>query len=115
VVLVRPDIATDDVAGIAASVGVLTAVGGRTSHAAVVARHLGKVCVVGCADLHVDPVRRRAVLGPHTLAEGDPITLDGESGCVYAGVVGVSRETPDAALAEVARWRRALAGPLTTP
>ena len=113
VILVRPDIATDDVAGIAAAAGVLTAQGGRTSHAAVVARHLGKVCVVGCADLHIDLSRRRATLGAHTLSEGDPITLDGDSGCVYAGIIPVRRERPEAALADVARWQQAASANLT--
>jgi len=108
VILVRPDIATDDVAGIAAAAGVLTAVGGRTSHAAVVARHLGKVCVVGCTELHIDLARRRATLGAHGLSEGDPVTLDGETGCVHAGVVPVTRERPEALLAVVEQWRRDL-------
>lgn len=112
VILVRPDIATDDVAGIAAASGVLTAAGGRTSHAAVVARHLGKVCVVGCRALTVDEARRRAVLGNTTLVEGDRITLDGESGGVYAGVVEVTIERPEEALAEVARWQQAVSDPL---
>ena len=114
VILVRPDIATDDVAGIAAAAGVLTAVGGRTSHAAVVARHLGKVCVVGCRDLRIDPTRRCGTIGAHALGEGDVITLDGESGAVYAGLLAVSRETPDEALAEVARWSRSLSSATRT-
>jgi pyruvate,orthophosphate dikinase len=105
VILVRPDIATDDVAGISAASGVLTSAGGRTSHASVVARHLGKVCVVGCRALEVDVVGRRAVIGGRTIHEGDVITLDGEGGGVYAGTVGVTHERPDEALAEVSRWR----------
>jgi pyruvate,orthophosphate dikinase len=109
VVLVRPDIVTDDVAGIAAASGVLTAVGGRTSHAAVVARHLGKVCIVGCEGLHVDPGRRRAGIGSHAIAEGDLITLDGETGAVYAGEIPAACERPEAALAQVAEWRLAAA------
>jgi pyruvate,orthophosphate dikinase len=105
VILVRREIATDDVAGIAAAAGVLTSAGGRTSHAAVVARHLGRVCLVGCADLRVDAARRRCTLGARTLAEGEVITLDGETGKVYAGRLPVTRERPTAALAEVERWR----------
>ena len=54
VILVRHDTSTDDVAGFAASAGILTAIGGRTAHAAVVARQLGKVCLVGCRDLKID-------------------------------------------------------------
>ena len=105
VILVRPDIATDDVAGIAAATGVLTTAGGRTSHAAVVARHLGRVCLVGCGDLRVDTARRRCTLGGRSLAEGDVITLDGESGRIYEGHLPVTRERPAEALGEVERWR----------
>ena len=57
-ILVRHDISTDDVAGLAAAEGVLTMLGGRTSHAAVVARQMNKVCIVGCRDLVIDRNRR---------------------------------------------------------
>jgi pyruvate,orthophosphate dikinase len=105
VILVRDDLTTDDFAGLAASAGILTANGGRTSHAAVVARQLGKVCLVGCAALRVDEASRRCTLGSRTFAEGEAITLDGESGLVYAGFVHAVTETPDAALAEIRQWR----------
>ena len=105
VVVVRPDLTTDDVAGLAVSAGILTTHGGRTSHAAVVARELGKVCLVGCATLRVDETRRRCWLGGRSFVEGDVITLDGESGLVYAGAVPTVAERPDAALADVERWR----------
>jgi pyruvate,orthophosphate dikinase len=104
VILVREDLSTDDFAGLAASSGVLTAHGGRTSHAAVVARQLGKVCLVGCAALRVDEAAQRCTLGSHTFAEGEAITLDGESGLVYAGFAHAVTETPDAALAELRQW-----------
>jgi pyruvate,orthophosphate dikinase len=105
VVMVRSDLTTDDIAGLAASVGILTTLGGRTSHAAVVARQLGKVCLVGCSSLQIDEVRRRCVVGARSFAEGDLITLDGESGQVYAGGVPTVAERPEAALQEVRRWR----------
>jgi pyruvate,orthophosphate dikinase len=105
VILVRQDIATDDVAGLAVSAGILTALGGRTSHAAVIARHLGKVCLVGCSALQVDDIRRRCWFGERRFVEGDVITLDGESGRVYAGAVPAVTERPEAALAEVRRWQ----------
>jgi len=105
VVLVRPDIAAGDLAGIAAAAGVLTASGGRTSHAAVVARQLGKVCVVGCTDLHVDREARVCTLGARVLHEGDVITIDGGSGLIYAGGAEVVVERPDDALAIVDSWR----------
>jgi pyruvate,orthophosphate dikinase len=80
------------------------ALGGRTSHAAVVARHLGKVCLVGCSSLQVDEVRRRCSFGARRFVEGDVITLDGESGRVYAGAVPSVTERPEAALTEVRLW-----------
>lgn len=105
VILVRMETATDDIAGINAAAGLLTAFGGRTSHAAVVARERNKVCLVGCTALAVDLAKRRFSLGERTLAEGDLICLDGESGNVYAGRPRVEHERPLALLAEVARWK----------
>jgi pyruvate,orthophosphate dikinase len=107
VILVRPDLTTDDVAGLAVSAGILTAHGGRTSHAAVVARQLGKVCLAGCPSLHIDEIRRRCSFGSRSFSEGHEITLDGESGLVYAGAVPAVSERPEAALAEVRRWHAA--------
>ena len=105
VILVRPDLTTDDVGGLAAAAGVLTRFGGRTSHAAVVARQLGKVCLVGCADLRVDEAARVCSIGTTLLREGDEITLDGESGFVYGGRVPIVTERPEEDLALVGRWR----------
>jgi pyruvate,orthophosphate dikinase len=105
VVLIRTDIATDDIAGLAAAGGILTARGGRTSHAAVVARQLNKVCVVGCRELRIDPDERVCVLGTETIREGDLVSLDGDSGRVYAGKVEVTRVVPTEYLNEVARWK----------
>jgi pyruvate,orthophosphate dikinase len=107
VILVRENLTTDDFVGLAASEGLLTANGGRTSHAAVVARQLGKVCLVGCATLRIDEASRRCTLGSRTFAEGEAITLDGDSGLVYAGFVQAVSETPDDALAEIRQWRLA--------
>jgi pyruvate,orthophosphate dikinase len=104
VILVREDLSTDDFTGLAASAGILTAHGGRTSHAAVVARQLGKACLVGCATLRIDEAARRCTFGSRTFAEGEAITLDGESGLIYAGFVRAVNETPDAALAEIRKW-----------
>ncbi len=105
VILVRDEISTVDIEGIAAAAGVLTAVGGRTSHAAVVARQLGKVCLVGCRDLQVDAGARTCMIGKENFREGDALTLDGDAGRVYAGSLPVVRERPIAELAELARWR----------
>ena len=113
-ILVRPDISAADVEGIAKAEGVLTAVGSRTAHAAVVARNLDKVCLVGCAALTVEPEARRGRIGGQPLAEGDELTLDGEAGCVYRGRLPVITERPDAELAELARWRALGHAPILT-
>ena len=105
VILVRDSISTSDIDGITAAVGVLTAAGGRTSHAAVVARQLAKVCLVGCRGLRVDVEAKACTIGGRRLFEGDTLTLDGDAGTIYAGMIPVVRERPEAELAEVARWR----------
>ena len=105
VILVRPDISPDDIAGLASAAGIITARGGRTSHAAVVARQMGKACVVGCATLQVDIERRCCSFGDHTLREGAAMTVDSDSGCVYAGRVPVVIERPVEALATIEGWR----------
>ncbi len=104
-ILVRPDIATSDIAGLAASAGVLTARGGRTSHAAVVARQLNKVCIVGCRELTIQEYDKGCHLGDVPVREGDLISLDGDSGEVYAGEVAVVVEEPTRYLREVDRWK----------
>ncbi len=84
VVLVRVETNPNDVHGMFASRGVLTAKGGATSHAAVVARGMGKPCVAGCEALEIDMRNRRATLGGKPIAEGDWITIDGTTGDVIA-------------------------------
>jgi pyruvate,orthophosphate dikinase len=106
VVLVREEMSTADIAGIARSAGVLTAKGNRTSHAAVVARQLGKPCVCGCGGLSIDMARRVAVFGEHTLAEGETITLDSNTGRVYAGAAEIVAERPTEWLDEIRQWSR---------
>ncbi|SDC94857.1 PEP/pyruvate-binding domain-containing protein [Paraburkholderia lycopersici] len=87
VVLLRQDADTADIAALQASTGLLTRNGTRTAHAAVVARQMGKVCLVGCPDLVIDEVARSVRFGDTTLREGDPVTLDGDTGAVYAGAM----------------------------
>jgi pyruvate,orthophosphate dikinase len=87
VILVRRDAETADLAALELAVGLLTQRGARTSHAAVVARQLGKVCLVGCTEMQLDEQARTLTLGGITLHEGDGITLDGNDGAVYTGVV----------------------------
>ena len=87
--------------------GLLTGSGGRTSHAAVVARELGKPCVVGATGVDIDLDRRRVRIGGQEFAEGDEISIDGESGRVFAGAVQIEEERPTAELAIVAGWQAA--------
>jgi pyruvate,orthophosphate dikinase len=105
VILVREDTSTDDVAGIAGAAGILTARGGRTAHAAVVARQMGKVCLVGCRELAIDLAKRSCSIGGKSLREGQVISLDGSAGDVYFGAVDIVREKPERELAAVASWR----------
>jgi pyruvate,orthophosphate dikinase len=87
VILVRWETTPDDIHGVIQSKGVLTAHGGMTSHAAVVARGMGKPCVAGCEDLEIDIGTRTVRLGGHELNEGDVITIDGSTGRVIVGDV----------------------------
>ena len=103
VVLVRKDAETSDVAALQASRGLLTQRGARTSHAAVVARQLDKVCLVGCEALVIDPAGQWVRLGEAELSAGETITLDGHQGQVYRGAVQVT-QVPDAEL--LARFER---------
>jgi pyruvate,orthophosphate dikinase len=105
VILVREDTSTDDVAGIASASGILTARGGRTAHAAVVARQMGKVCLVGCRELAIDLAKRSCSIGGKLLREGQMLSLDGGAGGVYAGSVDIVRAKPERELALVASWR----------
>lgn len=108
VVLVRRDAETADLAALELAQGLLTQRGARTSHAAVVARQLGKVCLVGCETLEIDASERRVRLGDRTLREGDVVTLDGNTGAVYAGAARIVSERPLALLARLARLQDAL-------
>jgi pyruvate,orthophosphate dikinase len=87
VVLVRWETTPDDIHGLIHAVGVLTAHGGMTSHAAVVARGMGKPCVAGCEALSIDPAAHTITLGAQTLSEGDVLTIDGGTGAVIVGEV----------------------------
>src|SRR2546421_837143 len=87
VILVRWETTPDDIHGMIAAQGILTAHGGMTSHAAVVARGMGKPCIAGCEDLSVDAAAKKATIGGHELGEGDTITIDGSSGRVMIGEV----------------------------
>ena len=85
VLLVRNETSPEDILGMQASSGILTARGGMTSHAALVGRQMGKVCVVGAGELEIDAVARRMHVAGKTFSAGDWISIDGSSGEVYAG------------------------------
>lgn len=87
VILVRIETSPEDIRGMNASRGILTARGGMTSHAALVARQMGKVCVVGCSDLEVDYQKRRMIVGDRVIREGNYVSLDGTTGEVYLGQI----------------------------
>ncbi len=87
VILVRHETSPEDIHGMNAAVAILTATGGMTSHAAVVARGMGKCCVVGCGDIKISYVQKQFKVNDRVFKEGDWITLDGSTGEVYAGNV----------------------------
>jgi pyruvate,orthophosphate dikinase len=93
VILVRPETSPEDVAGMYAAEGIVTARGGRTSHAAVVAVGMGKPCIVGANDLVVHEERRVFEAGGRMVREGDVIAIDGETGEVILDAV--ERTTPE--------------------
>jgi pyruvate, orthophosphate dikinase len=96
VILVREETKPEDIHGFFQAQGILTSRGGKTSHAAVVARGMGKPCVSGCEQIVIDDKLRSATIGQTTLHEGDVITIDGGTGHVYAGEV----PTVEAAVSE---------------
>jgi pyruvate,orthophosphate dikinase len=93
VILVRRETSPEDVGGMFVAQGIVTATGGKTSHAAVVARGWGKCCIVGCETLDIDPETKTAQSGGKVIHEGDWVTLDGNEGIVYEGQVKLS--TPE--------------------
>ncbi len=87
VVLVRLETSPEDIEGMKAAEGILTVRGGMTSHAAVVARGMGKCCVSGCSDIRMDEENKKFVLGGKTFKEGDYISIDGSTGNIYDGII----------------------------
>ncbi|MCA9812708.1 MAG: pyruvate, phosphate dikinase [Nitrosarchaeum sp.] len=87
VILIREETKPEDVPAFFESVGILTSRGGKTSHAAVVARGMGKPCIVGCSELKIDYDNKQCTAGGNTIREGDAITIDGSSGSVFIGEV----------------------------
>lgn len=95
VILVRVETSPEDIQGMAVAKGILTSRGGMTSHAAVVARGMGKCCVAGCADIDVDAGKKELRVKGYLLKEGDLLTLDGSSGEVILGAVAMREPKMD--------------------
>jgi len=104
VILVRPFTEADDIAGFNAARGILTAEGGRASHAALVARGMGRPCVAGASDLRIDLERERIDVGERTLKPGDRITIDGSAGIVTLDEIPLVEPEANESLDEVLSW-----------
>jgi pyruvate,orthophosphate dikinase len=103
VLLVRKETSPEDIAGMVAAQGILTSTGGRTSHAAVVARGMGKPCVSGCAAVTF-PNANEVKIGDKTFKKGDAITIDGTTGKVYASILPVVPATISGELEVFLKW-----------
>src|SRR5262249_52512584 len=104
VILVRIETSPEDIHGMKAAQGILTSRGGMTSHAAVVARGMGKPCVVGAGNVQVDPRAGKLTAGGVTLKAGDVISIDGSTGEVMAGAVPLVPATMGAELEVLMAW-----------
>ncbi len=104
VILVRMETSPEDIEGMHIAEGTLTANGGMTSHAAVVARGMGTACVCGCKDIEINEETRRMTIGDVEVKEGDFISLDGSTGLVYLGDVKTNPATLYGNLERVMQW-----------
>ncbi|WP_374088166.1 pyruvate, phosphate dikinase [Methylomicrobium lacus] len=104
IILLREETKPEDIHGFFAAQGILTSRGGKTSHAAVVARGMGKACVAGAEDIQVDVRSRRALVGDVLIREGDIITIDGGSGLIYLGEIPTVAPTVSAELQTLLSW-----------
>jgi pyruvate,orthophosphate dikinase len=104
VILVRHETSPEDVGGMFVAQGILTATGGKTSHAAVVARGWGKCCIVGAEKMDIDLAKRSIHAGGKSVREGEWITLDGGDGSVYTGQIELVRPEPPKAFATLMSW-----------
>ena len=103
-ILVRLETSPEDLAGMVAAEGILTARGGMTSHAAVVARGMGKCCVSGCAEIKVDEDNKQLTIGEHVFKEGDYISLDGTAGEVLKGQIKTVPPELSGDFAKIMSW-----------
>jgi pyruvate,orthophosphate dikinase len=104
VILVRRETSPEDVGGMYVAQGILTATGGKTSHAAVVARGWGKCCVVGAEALDIDAAAKQIRVNGRVVKEGEWLTLDGNEGVVYTGETRLARPSPPESYATLMKW-----------
>ncbi len=104
VILVRTETSPEDIGGMDAAEGILTSRGGMTSHAAVVARGMGKCCVAGCGEVKVDEARKRFTVGDIVVKEGDWITLNGSTGEVILGQVKLIQPELSGDFGKIMEW-----------
>jgi pyruvate,orthophosphate dikinase len=104
VILVRKETSPEDVGGMHAAQGILTATGGKTSHAAVVARGWGKCCIVGCDAINIDYGTKQMVVGGKVVKQGDEITLNGTTGEVFAGALPLKKPEQTAEFKTLLSW-----------
>ena len=103
-ILVRTETSPEDIAGMDASQGILTVRGGMTSHAAVVARGMGKCCVAGCGDINIDLKTKKFFVNDHEIKEGDYISLDGSTGEVFEGKIGTKSPEFSKEFEQLMKW-----------
>ncbi len=104
VILVRLETSPEDIHGMHAAAGILTARGGMTSHAAVVARGMGRACVSGAGEVRFDEVNNKVIVRDHELSEGDTITIDGGTGEVFLGRVDTIQPEMSGGFATIMEW-----------
>ena len=104
VILVRIETSPEDIGGMHAARGILTSRGGMTSHAAVVARGMGRCCVAGCGDIKIDYAKHRFLVGGKTVKQGDTISLDGGAGEVMIGEVPTVQPKLSGPFGQIMKW-----------
>ena len=103
-ILVRAETSPEDLGGMVAAQGILTMRGGMTSHAAVVARQIGKCCVTGCGEVKVNEAKKTMELGGKTYKEGDIISINGSKGVIYDGAIETKEGGDNANFVKVLKW-----------
>lgn len=109
VILMRPETSPEDIEGMIASEAIVTTHGGMTSHAAVVARGMGKCCVTGCSDLDINTIEKTITYQGHTLHENDVVSVDGSKGDIYLGEVETTNAEHSPSFEQLMQWAEEIA------